>query len=765
MHLPTIIFDLAMILVVAGITTIIFKKINQPLVLGYIVAGLITGPNFKYFPTVVDSTNISTWSEIGVIFLLFALGLEFSFYKLKSVGSTAFIGTTCEILGMLFMGFCAGQLLGWSVMDSVFLGGMLSMSSTTIIIKAFDDLNMRKQSFTEIVFGMLIVEDIAGIVMIVMLSTIAVASAGISPMELAMCIGRLGFFLILWFVSGMFIVPTFFKRYKKDINEETLIVVAVGLCLGMAVLANTFGFSSALGAFIMGSLIAEAPDLHVIEKVVKPVKDLFGAVFFVSVGMLVDPMLLVKYWIPIVTIIAVTIIGKLIFSTGGVLLGGQSFNNSVHAGFSLAQIGEFSFIIAGLGTSLGVTSDFLYPIVVAVSVTTTFTTPYFIKGSSYGIQILRKILPVKFIDYIDRNSENNKIKHNGSDWQNYLTDYLTRMTIWSVLLVAITIGTKLYLVNWLAIVVKPPYHLYAAAILTLLIMSPILRNMTWSTEQNHLFSVLWLKRTANKIPLSFLMLLKVALALVTIGFVLHTIAKLDYLYSIPLVLALIYLISKSNWLMSKYLDIESHFLINLNEKHIEAYRQSQGLTTQSFFGSELNLGYFELTENSNLLNQTLASSQFRKMYGCNILQVIHNDNITHIPRQSYQFLPNSKLLLVGTNQQMRILKAAIDNNIIGLKYNTEPISLTDFTKTLDNMEEKYRIYPYSAVVKPGSALIDKTLRSVNFRDNFNAVVVGVVRGGYTITDPNPDMKFNDGDLVWLMGEKDGIKTLVKQETF
>lgn len=259
-HLPTIINDLAMILLVAGVTTILFKKINQPLVLGYIVAGFITGPHFNFFPTITDKANVHAWSEIGVIFLLFALGLEFSFYKLKSVGSTAFIATAVEIGGMLAVGYFAGMLLGWNHMDSLFLGGMLSMSSTTIIIKAFDDLKLRAQRFTEIVFGVLIIEDIAGIVMMVLLATMAVASANVSTTELLLSIGRLIFFLVLWFVLGMYLVPSFFKWAKQLMNEETLVVISIGLCLGMVVLATQLGFSSALGAFIMGSLIAEAPN-------------------------------------------------------------------------------------------------------------------------------------------------------------------------------------------------------------------------------------------------------------------------------------------------------------------------------------------------------------------------------------------------------------------------------------------------------------------------------------------------------------------------
>ena len=310
-HLPTIITDLAMILLVAGVTTILFKKINQPLVLGYIIAGFITGPNFSFFPTITDKVNVQSWSEIGVIFLLFALGLEFSFYKLKKVGSTAFVSTAVIICSMLFVGYGVGQLLGWGHMDSIFLGGMLSMSSTAIIIKAFDDLNLRNQSFTEVVFGVLIVEDIAGIAMMVILSTIAVATSGISTSELMLSVGRLVFFLVLWFVAGMYLIPTFFKKAQDFMTDETLVVVSIGLCLGMVFLATHLGFSSALGAFIMGSLIAEAPNAEHIEHLISPIKDLFGAVFFVSVGMMVNPGLLADYALPVAVLVLTTILGQM----------------------------------------------------------------------------------------------------------------------------------------------------------------------------------------------------------------------------------------------------------------------------------------------------------------------------------------------------------------------------------------------------------------------------------------------------------------------
>lgn len=762
MHLPAIISDLAMILLVAGVTTLLFKRINQPLVLGYIIAGFLTGPYFKYFPTIADSVNVSTWSEIGVIFLLFALGLEFSFFKLKSVGSTAFIGTSCEVLGMLAFGYIAGKLLGWNDMNSVFLGGMLSMSSTTIIIKAFDDLKMRAHKFTEVVFGMLIVEDIAGIVMMVMLSTIAVASANISVTELMMSVGRLVFFLVLWFVCGIYIIPTFFKKQQKLMNEETLIVCTIGLCLGMAVLATKMGFSSALGAFIMGSLIAEAPNLHTIEKLVQPIKDLFGAVFFVSVGMLVDPAMLVKYWMPIVVIIAATIIGKLIFSTAGVLLGGKNLHDSVHAGFSLAQIGEFSFIIAGLGNSLGVTSDYLYPIVVAVSVLTTFTTPYFINSAESGYKLLKKILPQKILDYVDRTDAEDKVTNQDSDWQKLFSEYITNYLICVILMAAIAIGMDLYGAQIIAYVIKPPYHLYAATLLALVLMAPFMKALLVPSYDDF-YTVLWFKNTINRVPLVMLKLINAMTSAGAIFYAFVRIAEISVLYSLPVTLICFIFVCRSNWLTSKYLNIKSRFLINLNEKHLQEYRQSKGISNSDVFGNEIKTAYFQIPATSELVSKTILGSQFRLMYNCNIVEINHNDEIIDLPTSDYILQGDSTILVVGTSDQMRILNVAIENKKLGLIPMDKPMTLVEFTKK--NEDKENPLYTYSLIVSRDNGYAGVTLRSSNIRQKLQAEVIGLVRGHYTACNINPDLIFEEGDLLWLLGRKEMLKSLYKEDLY
>ena len=300
-HLPTLITDLALILASAGLMTLIFKRLKQPSVLGYIVAGILAGPHITLTPTVIDSGNIQTWADIGVVFLLFALGLEFSFKKLMKVGGPAIIAALTIIVGMVVLGFIVGVAMGWKQMDSIFLGGMLAMSSTSIIYKAFEDLGLRTQRFTGLVFGILVIEDLVAIVLMVMLSTMAV-SKNFEGMEMVYSIGKLLFFLLLWFLTGIYIIPTFFRRTRLLMGDETLLIVSLGLCFLMVVFATAVGFSSALGAFVMGSILAETIEAEKIERLVKPVKDLFAAIFFVSVGMMVDPGMIAQYIWPIVII-------------------------------------------------------------------------------------------------------------------------------------------------------------------------------------------------------------------------------------------------------------------------------------------------------------------------------------------------------------------------------------------------------------------------------------------------------------------------------
>ena len=762
-HLPTIITDLAMILLVAGVTTILFKKINQPLVLGYIIAGFITGPNFVFFPTVADKVNVQAWSEIGVIFLLFALGLEFSFYKLKKVGSTAFVSTAVIIFSMLFVGYGVGQLLGWSHMDSIFLGGMLSMSSTAIIIKAFDDLQLREKSFTEVVFGVLIVEDIAGIAMMVILATIAVATSGISTVELALSVGRLVFFLVLWFVAGMYLIPTFFKKAQKLMTDETLVVVSIGLCLGMVYLATSLGFSSALGAFIMGSLIAEAPNAEHIEHLVSPIKDLFGAVFFVSVGMMVNPALLLDYAVPVAVLVVTTILGQLFFSTCGVLAAGQKLHTAVLCGFSLTQIGEFSFILATLGMNLGVTSDFLYPIIVAVSVITTFTTPFFINAAEPAYAKLVSILPQRFLDWLERYTDNNDIKGD-QDWKNLLTDYVLHMVIYATLLFAIMLGSSLYLLPYLQDNLQLPYANFIAAAATFLVMAPLLRailvNRAGSAE---LFSILWFKRRANHLPLMILILGKVLLASCSLYFIFNDLMGIHGILAFGAIIVAVYFIASSDWLMGEYLRIESHFLVNLNEKHMRKHREAQGGEQGHWFDEELYLAYYKVADNSPIIGKTMKQLAVRQYYGCNVLQIRTPQATIDMPGGEVMVTKGANLLLIGSASQLKIMDAAIIQRHLELHRLWGPVTMRQFMLEDHAYAPEQQFLSLAITIDKHSPILGTSLKAADLRQKWSCLVIGLERGAFTITNPNVSLVFEENDLLWVLGKQKMMNTLIREE--
>lgn len=762
-HLPTIITDLAMILLVAGVTTILFKKINQPLVLGYIIAGFITGPNFTFFPTIADKVNVQAWSEIGVIFLLFALGLEFSFYKLKKVGSTAFVSTAVIISSMLFVGYGVGQLLGWSHMDSIFLGGMLSMSSTAIIIKAFDDLQLREKSFTEVVFGVLIVEDIAGIAMMVILSTIAVATSGISTGELAMSVARLVFFLVLWFVAGMYLIPTFFKKAQKLMTDETLVVVSIGLCLGMVYLATSLGFSSALGAFIMGSLIAEAPNAEHIEQLIAPIKNLFGAIFFVSVGMMVNPELLADYAVPVAVLVATTILGQLFFSTCGVLASGQKLHTAVLCGFSLTQIGEFSFILATLGMNLGVTSDFLYPIIVAVSVITTFTTPFFINAAEPAYAKLLSLLPQRFLDWLDRYTDNNDVKGD-QDWKNLLTDYVLHMVIYATLLCAIMLGSSLYLLPYLRDNLQLPYANFIAAGGTLLVMAPLLRailvNRAGSAE---LFSILWFKRRANHLPLMILVLGKVLLASFSLYFVFNDLVGIHGILALGAIIVAVYFIASSDWLMSEYLRIESRFLVNLNEKHMRKHREAEGGEQGHWFDEELYLAYYKVANDSPIIGKTMKQLAVRQYYGCNVLQMRTPQVTVDMPGGEVTVTKNANFLVIGTEAQLKIMDAAIIQRHLKLHRLWGPVTLRQFMLEDHAYAPEQQFLSLAITIDEHSPILGTSLKAADLRHKWSCLVIGLERGAFTIMNPNVDLVFEKNDLLWILGKQNMVNTLIREE--
>lgn len=492
-QLEPLIADLALILICAGAMTLLFKSLKQPIVLGYIVAGFLASPNMPYMPSVTDGHSVHIWSEIGVIFLLFALGLEFSFKKILKMGAAPIIAALAIIFGMMYVGSLVGYIFGWSDMDCIYLGGMLAMSSTTIIFKAFDDMGLRQERFAGLVLSVLIIEDILAIVLMVMLSTLAV-SKEFEGSQMLTSILQLGLYLVLWFTVGLYFIPMVLRKLKPLMNEETLLITSLALCFGMVVAASLAGFSAAFGAFVMGSILAETVEAEQIEHLVAPVKNLFGAIFFVSVGMMVDVNLIIEYIVPILSIIAAIMLGQTILSTCGFLLSGQSLKTSMQCSFSLTQIGEFAFILATLGTSLHVTSDFLYPIVVAVSVFTTFTTPYMIRLAEPAYNVVARILPAKWIAKLERITDENDEKAPDElqkIWNSCFKHFVFVMLINSVICIAIMAIMLYYVQPLIADIVHAEWLHTVTAVVALILCSPFLWMLLRGGGDNPNIDKLW----------------------------------------------------------------------------------------------------------------------------------------------------------------------------------------------------------------------------------------------------------------------------------
>lgn len=744
-HLPALVIDLALILISAGIITLIFKWLKQPLVLGYIVAGFLAGPYVDIFPTVVDTNSISTWAEIGVIFLLFALGLEFSFKKLMNVGGTAVIAATTEVITMLVIGYVVGILLGWNPMNSIFLGGMLSMSSTTIIIKAFDDLGLRNQKFTRIVFGTLVVEDLVAILMMVLLSTMAV-SQQFAGEELIGSIIKVVFFLILWFLIGIYLLPAFFRKARKMMNDETLLVIVVGLCLGMVYLATITGFSAALGAFIMGSILAETVEAEHIEHLIKPVKDLFGAIFFVSVGMLVDPAVLVEYALPVVIITLVTIAGKALFSTFGVLISGQPIKTSIQSGFSLAQIGEFAFIIASLGVSLKVLDEYVYPIIVAVSVITTFTTPYFIRLSEPFSNWIHKILPENTLAFFERYASGTKTINHESDWKKLLKSFMGKLVIYSVLLSAILLLSIHFLAPFIMEQIPDIWGKIASAALTILLMAPFLTALIANkTNQPELFMSLWNDSKYNRGRLVFLVLLRVYIALTFVALVLINLFHVQYgigIITAVAVLALVFFFRRN---FNQYSRMESQFITNLNQREEVAKKAASSIKTSftsQMHNKNIHITEIEVSPNSPNVGKTLRELKFRHDFGVSVVKILRGERKIYIPDSSEVLYPQDIISVVGTDEQIERFSVTVEN------YKNNTIQ-----------EENREMSLQSFTIDDNFPFIGQSISKSQIGMKFNCMIIGVERESGSFMNPDPSIVFEQNDLVWVVGEKEILKRI------
>lgn len=733
-HLQPLISDLGLILMTAGVAVLLFKKIKQPLVLGYLIAGFLAGNHFDFFPSVNDIKSVEVWAEIGVIFLLFSLGLEFSFKKLMKVGGTASITAITQIVMMVLVGYFAGQWMDWSKMDSVFLGVILSISSTTIILKTFEELGVKAQNFAGIVIGSLIVQDIVAILMMVLLSTVAVSNQ-FSGGELLQSVLKLVFFLTIWFVGGIFFIPTLLKRAKHLLSDEMLLIISLALCLMMVILAADVGFSPALGAFIMGSIIAETTQAEHIEHLVKPVKDLFGAVFFVSVGMLIDPQTLYEHAIPVLILSLITIFGQSISSTAGALLSGQPLKQSVQTGMSLSQIGEFSFIIATLGMTLHVTSSFLYPIVVAVSAVTTFTTPFMIKFSTPFSEYLSKKLPRKWTKRIERYSANAQAIKSVSNWQIVINAYLVQVIVHSVIIVAAILLSSKYL---LPLVKDFQFGNAIGALITLVVLSPFLWALSLRRVAVSEVAIL-LEERKYRGPILMMFLFRILLTIFFIGFLLNIFFSPIVAFVALIVALAVYFVFQKR-LNAQYHKIENHFLKNLNAREITKAKRSRS----DLSPWDGHMTFFDIATESNLVGKTLEELKIREQIGINIAFIRRGDIMINIPNKNERLFPGDEICVIGTDAQVKEFKSYLDQNEIDVAD-----TITEAEIVLRQIELKNESY------------IGKSIRDSKLREKTSGLVVGIEKKGKRILNPESDVLLEKDDILWIVGNKKLLADLVR----
>lgn len=747
-HLATLINDLALILICAGVMTLLFKKLKQPLVLGYVVAGFLASPHMPYTPSVMDTANIQTWADIGVIFLLFALGLEFSFKKIVKVGGAAIIAACTIIFCMILLGITVGTGFGWQRMDSIFLGGMIAMSSTTIIYKAFDDLGMRKKQFTGLVLSVLILEDILAIVLMVMLSTMAVRH-NFEGSEMLESIGKLLFFLILWFVVGIYLIPELLKRCRKLMSEETLLIVSLGLCFGMVVMAARTGFSAAFGAFIMGSIWAETVEAESIERLVKPVKDLFGAVFFVSVGMMVDPAMIVEYALPIIVITLAVIFGQSLFGTLGVLLAGQPLKTAMQCGFSLTQIGEFAFIIASLGVSLHVTSDFLYPIVVAVSVITTFLTPYMIRFAEPASNFVDTHLPVKWKNFLLHYSSGSQTMNHESLWKKLILA-LTRITIvYSIVSIAVVALAFRFLVPLFLEHIPGIWGRLLAAVVIILFISPFLRAIMIKKNHSAEFVTLWNDSRGNRAPLVATIVIRILIAVSFVMFVISGLFKVSVGLLLGVAVLLVIMMILSRQLKKQSIMIERKFFQNLRYRDMRA--EYMGEKKPEYAGRllsrDLHLTDFEVPGESAWAGKTLAELNFGKKYGIHVVSILRGRKRINIPGASVRLFPEDKIQVIGTDEELNQFSSEMEK---------AAILETDVVEKSEMILRQFRVDAHSI-------FLGKTMRESGIREQYHCLIVGVERGEETLHAPDPHEPFMEDDVVWIVGENADVYKLVGQK--
>lgn len=750
--------DLAIILLTAGISSLVCKMLKQPVVLGYIIAGLLVGPYVAGASWVSNEESVKNWGQVGVIFLLFTLGLGFSFKKLIAMGSTVTIGSVFSIGGVMSCGFLIGQLMGWDAMNSLFMGGMLCMTSSTIIFKALDEMGLRQQKFAGISLSISLIEDLFGVLLIVLLSSIAVNKT-LDSQAMIMTITKLAGYLLFWFVAGIFLIPSFLRLARKYLNDEILTIVSLGLCLGMVLLALSAGFSESFGAFVMGSILAETLEGEHIERVMSPIKNMFGAVFFVSVGMMIDPASLIQYWLPIVACTLVIFFGQTIFTSLGVLLAGQPLKVAMQTGFAIVQVGEFAFIIAALGVSTGVTSEFLYPVIVAVSVITTFITPYSIKLSLPAYTYLDRVMPSSLKLWLANYAKSRSAVTEKTVAHRYWQKTSLQVAIYFVVCLFVETIYFRYINDLFvegANSILPDRFRWVGQAFSLLIVlaaiSPLLYKLCTTQYDSQEFRQLWREGVVRRVPLVMTGLLRLILAL---GFIHFAISRLfSFTSGVMFVIVIIAVVSIffSRLVKRQSSMLEERFIANLSarERALNAKRPVGQRLLDEFADYDLHLADFEITSLSDLCGQQLQELDLRRRTGVNVVRLIRDDRRINIPSAKERIFPGDRIVVAGLDSHIQAFKDLLDRSM-RKAVEQEEKGLTTSEVIIDQF-----------VVSADMPFCGKPLMQSHISDGGRCTVLSIEHDGETIVNPSARTLLQDGDLVVLAGEKARIRQFLHE---
>ena len=752
------IHDLGIIMLVAGAISLLCKWLKQPVVLGYIVAGLLAGP-YVCGSSWVNVESAETWGQVGVIFLLFSLGLEFSFKKLVQMGSTAFIGCITIVIGMMSVGFMLGRLMGWNEMNALFLGGMLCMSSTTIVFKALDDLGLRQQKFAGICFGILVVEDLFAVVLMVLLASIAVKQQ-FDGQEMLWQVTKLAAYLLFWFVAGIMLIPTLLKRFKSYLNDETMTILSLGLCLGMVLLAEGAGFSEALGAFVMGSILAETVDAERIEHLMGPIKNLFGAIFFVSVGMMIEPATLATYWLPITIITLTVIFGQIVFASLGIVLSGQPLKVAMQSAFALTQVGEFAFIIAQFGESIGVTEKFLYPVVVAVSVITTFLTPYTLRLAQPAYVWVEARLPESVRMMLDRLSRSRNTISEQSVWKALLRKVALSVAIYTIVSIFVMTFYFQLLSGWLVSFVNsfmPDGYDWVGRLVGLVLILMILSSFIYKMVTKHLRSVetirLWRDGSFRRASIVALFVARLLLGLSFIIFCISHYFTLTsgMLFGIAVIAVLTMLFSKKIRQQSSY--IEKSFMANLSAREVEQdkHRAVRKEFESALLSYDLHLADFELHPESTYCGRELMELNLRRTCGVTVVRIVRGGLNVNIPGGRERLYPHDRIVVAGSDDQIRLFQQQLD---AADRHGAEQIAVKGLAsrRTAVSLEQ--------LVVLPTMPFCGKTLADSRIRELAQCAVLGIEHDGVTVMNPDASVVIAEGDTLILAGESDKMQVLL-----